>query len=333
MLRPSKHNRTMRAETCHAERSEASLFAFPLVLAPFRAAGVAFAFVFRCFRPARYLLLLCLLGFPNFAPAQSTKAPAHPFPHFWEQMFGSGRAILSLRDSYRSDLRQVKQATGFEYIRFHAIFHDEVGLYDEDATGKPVLQFFLRRPDLRWAPAERRASFRRIELHAPQARRPAHRARLLVSPDGFAPPKDWAKWSDDHSSSRSILSIATESTRFPSGISKCGTSRTWISGRAIRKSKRITSFTTLPPAIKAVSPRLRVGGPSTAQAAWVDRFIRHCVENHVPSISFPRTSTATTTRRTFLEHRRIVPRTREWSAAPRQSARSGESASPRPICL
>ncbi len=28
-------------------------------------------------------------------------APAHPFPHFWEQMFGSGRAILSLRDSYR----------------------------------------------------------------------------------------------------------------------------------------------------------------------------------------------------------------------------------------
>jgi xylan 1,4-beta-xylosidase len=35
-------------------------------------------------------------------------------------------------------------------------------------------------------------------------------------------------------------------------------------------------------ALKAVSPRLRVGGPSTAQAAWVDRFIRHCVENHVP---------------------------------------------------
>ena len=35
-------------------------------------------------------------------------------------------------------------------------------------------------------------------------------------------------------------------------------------------------------ALKSVSPRLRVGGPATAQAAWVDRFIRHCVENHVP---------------------------------------------------
>jgi xylan 1,4-beta-xylosidase len=35
-------------------------------------------------------------------------------------------------------------------------------------------------------------------------------------------------------------------------------------------------------ALKGVSPRLRVGGPATAQAAWVDRFIRHCFENHVP---------------------------------------------------
>ena len=40
-------------------------------------------------------------------------APAHPFPHFWEKMFGSGRAILSLRESYRNDLRDVKQITGF----------------------------------------------------------------------------------------------------------------------------------------------------------------------------------------------------------------------------
>jgi len=30
-------------------------------------------------------------------------ARAHPFPHFWEKMFGSGRAILSLRDGYRND--------------------------------------------------------------------------------------------------------------------------------------------------------------------------------------------------------------------------------------
>ena len=68
-------------------------------------------------------------------------APGQPFPHFWEQMFGSGRAILSLRDSYRRDLRAVKEATGFQYIRFHAIFHDEVGFYNQDASGNPVYNY------------------------------------------------------------------------------------------------------------------------------------------------------------------------------------------------
>ena len=35
-------------------------------------------------------------------------------------------------------------------------------------------------------------------------------------------------------------------------------------------------------ALKQISPRLRVGGPATAQAAWADAFIRHCADNKVP---------------------------------------------------
>jgi xylan 1,4-beta-xylosidase len=70
------------------------------------------------------------------AQAQTT-----PFPHYWEQMFGSGRAILSLRESYREDLRAVKQVADFRYVRFHAIFHDELGVYNEDEHGNPVYNF------------------------------------------------------------------------------------------------------------------------------------------------------------------------------------------------
>src|ERR1700691_5804871 len=100
---------------------------------------------------ALILVLLAISPTSSYLTAQAVSqpevlvvdatAPAHPFPHFWEQMFGSGRAILSLRDDYREDLREVRQATGFQYIRFHAIFHDEVGLYDEDAAGKPIYNF------------------------------------------------------------------------------------------------------------------------------------------------------------------------------------------------
>src|SRR5205807_1703105 len=64
----------------------------------------------------------------------NTQDPGTPFPHFWEQIFGSGRAILSLRQSYRDDLHTVKSVTDFDAVRFHGIFMDDVGLYDPNAT-------------------------------------------------------------------------------------------------------------------------------------------------------------------------------------------------------
>jgi len=81
-------------------------------------------------------------GAANTAGSQTVAIDAHtagaPFPHFWERIFGSGRANLALRASYLSDLGQVRQITGFEYVRFHAIFHDENGVYSLDAKGNPV---------------------------------------------------------------------------------------------------------------------------------------------------------------------------------------------------
>ena len=34
--------------------------------------------------------------------------------------------------------------------------------------------------------------------------------------------------------------------------------------------------------LKSVSPRLRIGGPATAQAAWADQFIEHVSDNNIP---------------------------------------------------
>jgi len=94
------------------------------------------------------IALLALLTAPRLATGQSPEpiainaaAPTTPFPHFWEQTFGSGRAILTLRQSYRDDLRAVKSVTDFRYVRFHAILHDEVGVYNEDEHGNPVYNF------------------------------------------------------------------------------------------------------------------------------------------------------------------------------------------------
>ena len=93
--------------------------------------------------PIPLTLAACLLytlpvSLPAQTPEQVTidaRAPGTPFPHFWEQMFGSGRAVLSLRDDYRRDLATVKAATGFQYVRFHGVLDDDMGVYDEDSTG------------------------------------------------------------------------------------------------------------------------------------------------------------------------------------------------------
>ena len=87
---------------------------------------------------------LILLAVTPLVPAQTspsaqsitinTQDSGTPFPHFWEQIFGSGRAILSLRQSYRDDLNTVKGVTDFDAVRFHGIFMDDVGLYDPNAT-------------------------------------------------------------------------------------------------------------------------------------------------------------------------------------------------------
>src|SRR5580700_10496078 len=98
----------------------------------------------------RLLLFFILIAALPLAPAIAADsetiaidatAPARPFPHFWETIFGSGRANLALRDAYRRDLDSVRAITGLQYVRFHAIFHDENGIYDEDAQGRPVYNF------------------------------------------------------------------------------------------------------------------------------------------------------------------------------------------------
>jgi xylan 1,4-beta-xylosidase len=65
--------------------------------------------MFFCICVLGTLLFSASVGASNAQDSQTievievdTQAPSHPFPHFWEQMFGSGRAILSLRESYRT---------------------------------------------------------------------------------------------------------------------------------------------------------------------------------------------------------------------------------------
>jgi xylan 1,4-beta-xylosidase len=123
-------------------------------------------------------------------------AQAQPFPHFWEQMFGSGRAILSLRESYRNDLRDVKKITGFEYARFHAIFHDEVGIYDEDAQGHPLYNFSYVDQIYDGLLANGVRPFVELSFMPKALAEDKNAIHPFWYKQNVSPPKDWNKWDD-----------------------------------------------------------------------------------------------------------------------------------------
>ena len=110
-------------------------------------------------------------------------------------MFGSGRAILSLRESYRNDLRDVKKITGFEYVRFHAIFHDEVGVYSEDKDGQPVYNFSYVDQIYDGLLANGVKPFVEISF-MPKDLAPKPALHPFWYKQNVAPPKDWQKWDD-----------------------------------------------------------------------------------------------------------------------------------------
>ena len=210
------------------------------------------------------------------------QAPAQPFPHFWERVFGSGRAILSLRESYRRDLRSVKQATGFDYIRFHAIFHDEAGLYSEDRQGQPVYNFSY--VDQIYDGLLENGVRPFIELSfMPQqlAAKPSLQA-FWYHPNN-APPKEWTRWGE-------MIEAFTRHLVARYGIEEVATwyFEVWNEPNLDfwagdpKEATFYQLYDAAAKAIKRVSPRLRVGGPSTAQAAWADRFIKHCADGNVP---------------------------------------------------
>jgi xylan 1,4-beta-xylosidase len=210
------------------------------------------------------------------------RAPTRPFPHFWEQMFGSGRAILSLRESYRRDLRAMKSATDIHYVRFHAIFDDEVGVYAEDAQSRPsynwsyVDQIYDGLLDSGIRPF--------VEMSfMPRALAASLRPHAFWYHPLPSPPKDYAKW-------ETLIYNFTKHLVDRYGVNEVSQwyFEVWNEPNIdfwVGQPKQATYFELYDHAaraIKRVDSRLRVGGPATAQAAWVPDMITHSVQQHAP---------------------------------------------------
>ncbi len=255
---------------------------------------------------------------PGISYAQQSAEPEHisidahaagtPFPHFWEEMFGSGRANLVMRESYQQDMRRVKKITDFQHVRFHGILDDENGVYSEDQHGNPVYNWTYVdhiydalldngvRPfvEISFMP---KALAAKVQYHA-----------FWYKPIP-SPPADYAKWD-------ALIRAFAQHLIDRYGIDEVSqwyfevwnepNIDFWIGRPAQQTYFELYDHTAR--ALKTVSPRIRVGGPATAQAAWVGDLIAHATQNNVP-LDFVSTHVYgnDTSQDVFHESRQVAP--------------------------
>jgi xylan 1,4-beta-xylosidase len=237
------------------------------------------------------------------------KAAAAPFPHVWEQTFGSGRAILSLRQSYRQDMGTVKQATDFQYVRFHGIFHDEVGLFDRDAQGKPVYNFSYIDQIYDGLLAQHVRPFVELSFMPKKLASDPAALHAFWYKQNVSPPKDYAEWDAMMQAFVSHLVQRygiDEVAQWYFEVWNEPNIDFWVGNP--KQSTYFKLYDHTAHDVKAVNPRLRVGGPATAQAAWVPEFIAHCKEEDVP-VDFISTHVyANDTAKDVFQTTEIIPR-------------------------
>ncbi len=213
----------------------------------------------------------------------NAKAPAHPFPHFWEQIFGSGRANLALREGYRKDLKLVHDNVGMEYVRFHAILHDENGVYDEDEKGNPVFNFNYVDQIYDGLLANGVKPFVEISFMPNKLTSDPNAVHPFWYKQNVAPPKDYAKWD-------ALIRAFGQHLVDRYGIDEVASwyFEVWNEPNIdfwAGNPKQATYFELYDHTardLKAVSPRLRVGGPATAAAHWVPEFLAHVAAEKTP---------------------------------------------------
>lgn len=202
-----------------------------------------------------------------------------PVDHFFDLSVGSDYPGTLIRDDSQAQLKVVTDELGFRYIRFHAIFHDILGTVKIE-DGKTVYDW--TKIDQLYDDLLARHIKPFVELgFTPKALATSQNSIFYWQGNTSHPkPDDW----------RDLIDAFARPIEARYGKEEV---RSWffevwnepnLSGffegadqKAYFELYDLTAKT-----IKAVDPALRVGGPSTAGAAWVTEFLAHVKQSGAP---------------------------------------------------
>lgn len=264
-----------------------------------------------CFWPA--VVLCAMAGAQAVCPAQAIRLSANaqqdgqPLVHFWSKVVGAGRANEALRATWQEELEMAHRDAGFQYVRFHGLFHDDMFVYREDPGGKPVYNYQYIDDVFDRMLAKGVKPF--VELgFVPEELATVKNTTFWWHANG-SPPTDNARWAElvKHTVQHFVDRYGLDEVRtwyfevwnepnLPSFF-RNGTQAQYF------ELYKLTAET-----VKAVDPQLKVGGPATSnfnldgaavaaaratgkpfdpmtipwKPVWVDAFLSYCSSNHLP---------------------------------------------------
>jgi xylan 1,4-beta-xylosidase len=203
-----------------------------------------------------------------------------PLNTMFKRCVGAGRANEGLRADWQRQLTEAHRECGFQYIRFHGLFADDMGVYRE-VNGKS---------EYNWQYIDELFDF----IHS-IGMKPF--VELGFMPQGLAsgsktifwwkgnvtPPKDMNQWAD-------LVRAFVEHEKDRYGDAEV---RTWYfevwnepnlknGFWAGTQQQYFDLYAATARAVKSVNPDYKVGGPATAGCGWVPEFIHFCDTNHTP---------------------------------------------------
>ncbi|MBT2654025.1 helix-turn-helix domain-containing protein [Bacillus sp. ISL-18] len=114
--------------------------------------------------------------------------------HTWKNLMTVGKAKECLYTDIQNQIKQVKKATNFKYLRFHGIFDDEMMVYGENEQGIPEYNFLYTDKLIEFLRSIHVKPF--VELGFMPSELAASHETVFYKESNVSKPKDIEKWNN-----------------------------------------------------------------------------------------------------------------------------------------
>jgi len=203
-----------------------------------------------------------------------------PLDTMFKRCVGAGRANEGLRADWQRQLAYARRECGFEYIRMHGLFCDDMGVYREDNQGNPQYNWQYLDGLYDFLLSIGVKPF--VELSFMPAALASGTKTIFWWRGNVTPPRDMNKWTDF------IRAFAAHlQERYGAAEVRTWYFEVWNEPNldgfwAGTQQQYFDLYAATARAIKSVSADYKVGGPATAGCGWVPEFIHFCDTNHAP---------------------------------------------------